>query len=60
MEDITFYSLENSMLAEDHIIICGVVDNINSFIMPLRASHLKCPSPIVILNDEPISQRQWD
>jgi hypothetical protein len=48
------------MLAEDHIIICGVVDNINSFIMPLRASHLKCPSPIVILNDEPISQRQWD
>ena len=60
MEDITFYSLENSMLAVDHIIICGIVDNINSFIQPLRASHLKEPSPIVILNDEPISSRQWE
>jgi hypothetical protein len=40
------------MLAEDHIIIVGIVDNIKYFVMPLRANHSKEISPIVILNDE--------
>jgi len=52
IEDITFTTLENKMLAENHIIICGIVENIKCFVLPLRAKHLKDPSPIVILNDE--------
>jgi hypothetical protein len=54
-EEITFETLENSMLAEDHIIIVGIVDNIKYFIMPLRANHSREISPIVILNDETLN-----
>jgi hypothetical protein len=59
LEDVTFDTLENSKLAENHIIICGIVENIQSFVTPLRALHLKDPSPIVILHDEDISPQQW-
>ena len=51
-DDIIFQSLKDSKLAENHIIICGMVENIRYFVMPLRANHLKEPSPIVILHDE--------
>ena len=58
-DDIIFQSLKDSKLAENHIIICGMVENIRHFVMPLRASHLKDPSPIVILHDEPPTIKQW-
>ena len=58
-QDITMPTLKDSKLAENHIIICGMVENIRHFVMPLRASHLKEPSPIVILNDEPLTSTQW-
>lgn len=51
-EDIIFDTMEDSMLAENHIIICGMVENIIYFVMPLRADHCKDPAPIVILHDE--------
>ena len=51
-EDIIFDTMEESMLAENHIIICGMVENIIHFVMPLRADHCKEPSPIVILHDD--------
>jgi len=40
------------MLAIDHIIICGMVENIGHFVKPLRAGHCINPSPIVIMHDE--------
>ena len=27
-DDVNFETLENSKLAEDHIVVCGMVDNI--------------------------------
>ena len=39
-EDVIFDTLEDSKLAENHIIICGMVENIRYFVMPLRAKHL--------------------
>jgi hypothetical protein len=47
------------MLAENHIIICGMVENIKYFVMPLRAGYNKDPSPIVILHDEVPTAKQW-
>jgi hypothetical protein len=49
--DIEFKTLKDSKLAENHIIICGMVENIKHFVMPLRADYLLDPSPIVILHD---------
>lgn len=40
-EDIIFKTLEDSKLAENHIIVCGMVENIRHFVMPLRAKYLK-------------------
>ena len=39
-DDIIFETLQDSKLAENHIIICGMVENIKHFVMPLRAKHL--------------------
>ncbi len=46
-------------MAENHIIICGMVENIKHFVMPLRAEYLLDPSPIVILHDEELTGKQW-
>lgn len=40
-EDIFFQTMEDSKLAENHIIVCGMVENIKHFVMPLRAKYLK-------------------
>lgn len=40
-DDIIFETLQDSKLAEDHIIICGIVENLRYFVMPLRAKHLQ-------------------
>ena len=57
--DIEFETLHDSKLAENHIIICGMVENMRLFVMPLRADHLSNPSPIVILHDEELTMKQW-
>ena len=58
-QDIEFKTLQDSKLAENHIVICGMVENIRHFVMPLRAEHLIDPSPIVILHDEELTSKQW-
>lgn len=58
-DDIIFETMQDSKLAENHIIICGMVENLRYFVMPLRAKHLKTIQPIVILNEEPLSVQQW-
>ncbi|CDW84459.1 cation channel family protein [Stylonychia lemnae] len=58
-QDIEFKTLQDSKLAENHIVICGMVENIRHFVMPLRADHLVDPSPIVILHDEELTGKQW-
>ena len=57
--DIEFKTLKDSKLAENHIIICGMVENIKHFVMPLRADYLLDPSPIVILHDQELTGKQW-
>lgn len=57
--DIIFPTLKDSKLAENHIIICGMVENIKQFVIPLRAKYLHDPSPIVILHDELPTPKQW-
>ncbi|CAI2375890.1 unnamed protein product [Moneuplotes crassus] len=58
-EDIKFSTLKDSKLAKDHIIICGIVENIRGFVIPLRTLHLRNISPIVIFNEEEPSQQLW-
>lgn len=57
--DIIFKTLEGSKLVENHIIICGMAENIRHFVMPLRAKYLHDPSPIVILHEEMLTVKQW-
>mmetsp|Transcript_40153 Transcript_40153/g.38656 ORF Transcript_40153/g.38656 Transcript_40153/m.38656 type:complete len:84 (-) Transcript_40153:1271-1522(-) len=59
LNDIIFPTLKDSKLAENHIIICGLVENIKHFVMPLRAKHIADPYPIVILHDEIPTAKQW-
>ncbi|CAI2372794.1 unnamed protein product [Moneuplotes crassus] len=58
-EDIKFPTLKDSKLAKDHIIICGIVENIRGFVIPLRTLHIRNLSPIVIFNEEEPSQQLW-
>ena len=59
LEDIKFSTLKDSKLAKDHIIICGMVENMRGFVIPLRALYLKKLAPIVIFNEEEPSQQLW-
>jgi hypothetical protein len=54
---VIFSSLEDNMLAVDHIIICGMVQNIKHFIEPLRSDACDELTPIVILHEELPSSR---
>jgi hypothetical protein len=51
--------MKDTMLAENHIIVCGMVENIKYLVMPLRAGYNSDPSPIVILHDELPTAKQW-
>lgn len=57
---MTFWSLENNILAKDHIILCGAVDNFTNFIMPLRAKYLEKYPPIVLLNESEPTEKAWN
>lgn len=57
LEDVTFMTLQDSKLANNHIVVCGIVNNIRHFVMPLRHTYLNKIQPIVILHTEkPIEQ----
>ena len=49
---MSFRTLENHNLAERHILLCGVVQNLINFVLPLRAKYLLTYPPIVILHDK--------
>ena len=51
--------MENNNLANNHIIMCGLADNLNKFLIPLRAKHLNKYKPIVILNKTTPTEKQW-
>lgn len=58
---IIYETVENKLIALDHIIICGNTQNFIDFIKPLRAKHLpkaKCPT-IVILSKEVPDDKLW-
>jgi len=57
--DITYKTLHNNILAENHIIICGIVPHMINFVMPLRAKYLSRIIPIVILNTEVPTEKIW-
>lgn len=59
LEDIKFSTMKDSKLAKDHIIICGIVENMRGFVIPLRALHLKNLAPIVIFYEEEPTQQLW-
>jgi potassium large conductance calcium-activated channel subfamily M alpha protein 1 len=60
LKDVTFRTLEDSILAMNHVILCGLVSNLINFVLPLRAKHLTTYPPIVILNDHEPTEKQWN
>ena len=60
LEDVKFDTLYQSKLAENHIVVFGIVDNIFHFVAPLRAKYLSKILPIVFLNEEKPTLKQWN
>ena len=60
LSDVTYTTMKNNILATNHIIMAGLVSNLVHFIMPLRSKCLSRYPPIVILNDEAPSEKQWN
>jgi hypothetical protein len=40
LKDVSFKSLEGSILASNHVLLCGLVSNLINFVVPLRAKYL--------------------
>jgi len=59
LPDVTFKSMESNILAKNHIILCGMADNLSKFVIPLRSKHLTELMPIVILHTKPPTEKQW-
>ena len=60
LKDVTFKTLEDSILATNHVILCGMVSNLINFVLPLRSKYLSTYPPIVILNDHEPTEKQWN
>ena len=60
LQDINFTTMENNILATNHIILCGLVPNLINFVMPLRAKYLVKYPPIVILHVKEPSEKEWN
>ena len=60
LSDVTFKTMENNILATQHIILCGLVPNLRNFVLPLRAKYLETYPPIVILHVNPPTEKQWN
>lgn len=58
--DVSFKTMENNILATNHIILCGLVSNLRNFVLPLRAKYLDKFPPIVILHVSPPTEKQWN
>ena len=58
--DVSFKTMENNILATNHIILCGLVSNLRNFVLPLRAKYLDKYPPIVILHVSPPTEKQWN
>ena len=59
LADITFNTLENDILINNHIILCGLSYNLHKFFIPLRQKQLKSYPVIVILHEKPPSLDLW-
>eukprot|EP00003_Mantamonas_plastica_P027345 TRINITY_DN5846_c1_g1_i2.p1 TRINITY_DN5846_c1_g1~~TRINITY_DN5846_c1_g1_i2.p1 ORF type:complete len:731 (-),score=239.15 TRINITY_DN5846_c1_g1_i2:251-2443(-) len=46
-------------LLDNHVIICGTLDDLGNIVKPLRASYLDRFDPIVILNTQAPTEEQW-
>lgn len=51
MDEITFNTLEGKSIVQNHIILCGLSDNLQKFFIPLRHKSLKKFPSIVILHE---------
>ena len=60
LADVTFKTMENNILATQHIILCGLVPNLRNFVLPLRAKYLDTYPPIIILHVNPPTEKQWN
>lgn len=60
LADATVPTLFNSVLAENHIILSGMVPNLINFVIPLRQRYLRKYPPIVILNPTPPNEKKWN
>lgn len=60
INDVTFKSMENNILASNHIILCGIVPNLLNFVLPLRAKYLTHYPPIVILHPQALEDKEWN
>ena len=60
LKDVSFKNLEGSILASNHVLLCGLVSNLINFVVPLRAKYLTTYPPIVILNELEPTEKQWN
>lgn len=59
LQDVNFLTMENNILATNHIILCGLVPNLINFVHPLRSKYLGKYPPIVILHSKEPTEKQW-
>jgi hypothetical protein len=53
---VTLDTIDNMLIAKDHIIICGICQNFIDFVKPLRAKYLpksKCLTIVILSKDLP-------
>lgn len=60
LNDVTFKTMENNILATNHIILCGIVPNLLNFVQPLRAKYLQNYPPIIILHPNTLEEKEWN
>lgn len=59
LQDVNFLTMENNILATNHIILCGLVQNLINFVLPLRSKYLAKYPPVVILHSKEPTEKQW-
>lgn len=57
--DVTYDTMNGNILATNHIILAGMVSNLNHFVMPLRSKLLNKIPPIIILNEDRPDHKTW-
>ena len=59
LEAATIKNKDDNFKFENHIIVCGLVDDMRSFLLALRAKSLKTVHPVIILHNELIPVKIW-